>query len=777
MSNNFENTAELDDYEEEISIRQIVTTLKRHKLVIFLSTLLVTIAAIFYSYFIPPSYSSKILIKLESGKNSQQQTQGFVDEAMGKGSVNMEDEIAILETRNLLEKAINRLDLKTRYFSKKDYKTQEYYKNSPFIVTIKEFNSIMLDNKFTIRPVNKERFRLVIEDPLSEDASGQFPLPYDEEFTYGELIETPWFAFTVQNLFAFEEMTYSFMIMSDNSLFTFVRDGLSIQSKSEQGNILQLTFTGNTQQRPKDILDAIAETYIQASLDLKRDNARETLGFLDAQLSEMNAKLRVSEEKLDSYKKANTITDISEKASLASKKISNLESKLYEINMQKAITENILSYIYENEDQTTINISATQIEQGGLDQIIENLNDANSKLVELGANYTSFHPDYVKQQREVSNLIETLIRTLESNLRNLNKQISELEQVIERKNASLRTLPETERELSTLSRDHMVVEKLYAILLEKRAEATVVESSKVLDIRVIEPATMEEEPFRSHASLFILAGMIIGLILGVVLSFVLEFLDDSVKEIEDIEKRTKIPVYGVLPQRDEKKVDDHIFNEGMLVISNNVEFMKSESDTKLITITSSVASEGKSTIISELAKIFASNGRKTIILDMDLRKASLHDKLKLDNELGMSDLLMGEKSLGEVTQSTKYDNLDVITAGRLPSNPMRLILSEELKNVTEGLLIQYDYVLIDAPPVGLVADAMALMRMADLTLIALKANYSKKEFIDDINRFVKDENINPGIVLNGVKEQGHYGYGYGKGYGKRYGGNYYGASN
>lgn len=766
-----------DDYEEEISIRQITQTMLRHKWVIVASTILVTLAAVFYSYFMPPSYSSKILIKLESGKNAMQQGQEFINEAMGKGEVNMDDEIAILETRHLLDKAIDRLDLKTRYFGKEGYKTIEYYKNSPFVLTIRNLNPILLNVPFQIIPADNDHFRLLLEDSVMQESADQLPLPYDEEFAYGDRIETPWFDLTVQKIFLDPEKTYSFMVMSDDKMYKFVSEGLSIQAKSDMGNILELTFQDNNQLRPKEILDSIAATYIQESLDLKSRNAKEKLDFLDKQLMEMSAKLNVSAQKLDAYKKSHTITDLGEKASMASKKISDFESELFELNTQKSITENILNYINENKDQSSINISTNQIDEGGLEQIIESLNEANEELVELNAEYTSFHPDVIKQKREVDTITKTLTRTLQSNLRNIDKRIHKVEETIDQKNEAMRQLPEKERQLSTLSRDFMVIEKLYSILLEKRAEATVVESSKVLDIRVIEPATMEEQPFRSHGSLFVLVGVIIGLIIGIILSFLLEMLDDTVKDIEDIEKRTKIPVYGVLPQRDEKhKDDDFAFNEGMMVISNNIEFMKSEEETKLITITSSVASEGKSTILSELAKNFASNGRKVIILDMDLRKASLHDKLSIDNEVGMSDLLTGKKSLGEVTQSTRYENLDVITSGKLPKNPMRLILSHELKNVTDGLLLQYDYVLIDAPPVGLVADAMALMRMADLTLIALKANYSKKEFIDDINRFVKDESITPGIVLNGVKEQGHYGYGYGKGYGKRYGGNYYGAS-
>jgi capsular exopolysaccharide synthesis family protein len=184
--------------------------------------------------------------------------------------------------------------------------------------------------------------------------------------------------------------------------------------------------------------------------------------------------------------------------------------------------------------------------------------------------------------------------------------------------------------------------------------------------------------------------------------------------------------------------------------------------------------EGKTTIISEIAKIVAKTHKKAIILDLDMRRARLQEKFSLENNKGMSTLLAGKDTINDVIQHSDADNLDIITAGPTPPNPSELIMSTKMNKIIEFLLTKYDYVFLDTPPIGLVSDAMMLLKVSDLNLFILKANFSKKEFIGSIERLVEDHKLhNSGIILNQVKFDKKSGYGFGYGYGYGYSNEYY----
>ena len=773
MENNVPNV-EID--EDEIDIKEIFKTIGNYKRMITFSALIFFLLALIYAYFSPNIYKTTTLVKLASEK--KQQDDQFMSEALGKEGANIDDEITVFKTRYMVEKALSRLNLDTRYFTTHNLKTQEFYKNAPFVVTSVNLIESMKDVRFELIPDGTESFRLLLEPSFKTKAMealsllSEIPIVYDETHRFGELIETPWFTLTVQKIFTLEDNTYSFVVMSEDAKAEFIAKHLSASAQSKLGKIVALSFEDIIPLRAKEFLDALSRAYVQENLDLKSQTAQKKLDFIDMQLDAINKTLKGSEKNLQAFKATNIVVDLGSKAQLTSEKLGELESQLYEQNMKKGVMENVLNYIEVNKDMKNISVSSSQLESPALNTLIEQLQKANTELASLLTDFTSLHPDVVKVNQQILSLKEALKDTLKSNLRNVKNRSNELARIISKHKKSLQSLPEQERQLTRLTRNFLVNEKIYSFLLEKRAEAAIVESSNVLETRIVEPAVLPKRQVKPKRLLILIVGLIIGVIIGVAFAFLREFLNDTVHGIEDVEKRTNIPVYGVVPFLDEKKSVQPYF-EAMRVISTNVEFLQTKAKSKLITVTSTVAGEGKSSTLSELAKVLATNGRKVIILDLDLRRSSLHDKLSLPNKVGMSTLLSGKHTIKDVRQKSKFENLEVITAGPVPPNPIGLIMSDGLKLAVDQLLTEYDYVLLDAPPIGLVADAMALMRMADITLIVLKADYSKKEFINNFARFTKDPNINAGVVLNGVTAGGHYGYGYGSNYGTTYGSDYY----
>ncbi len=352
----------------------------------------------------------------------------------------------------------------------------------------------------------------------------------------------------------------------------------------------------------------------------------------------------------------------------------------------------------------------------------------------------------MKADEQLISLKSDLQGTIESSLRGIGERKNSLNGIIQKHTTAFESLPEEERELTQLNRTFMFNEKIYEYLLQKRAETAIIESSTVSGIRIVDDALTGGIAVQPNRALIIMMGLIIGLILGILQAFIRHFLANTIQTINDLESHTTLPLYSVLPLFKEKK---SLYEDALRVLLTRLEFNAEKP--KVITITSSVQGEGRTMTALELAKVISQSGKKVVILDLDMRASRVNQKLAMANGAGMSTLLTGQNSFEEVLR--KIDtNMDVVVAGPVPANPYELIMSQRLQLLLEELRGLYDYIILESPPVGLVADALVLMRLSDLNLIVFKATYSKKDFIKSTNRFVHEHQLhNVGLILNGLE--------------------------
>jgi capsular exopolysaccharide synthesis family protein len=255
-------------------------------------------------------------------------------------------------------------------------------------------------------------------------------------------------------------------------------------------------------------------------------------------------------------------------------------------------------------------------------------------------------------------------------------------------------------------------------------------------------------------------------------AFLRALMDTTSKTEDDIQKASSVPMLGTIPYVKDLSDSIKIFEspksalaESFRNIRTNLQFMANEKYHNVIAVTSTIAGEGKTTVSVNLGAILSMSGKKTVILNLDMRKPTLHKKFDLPVGQGLSSLLAERTTLSEVIQKTKYENLDVITSGPVPPNPSELIQGVLMQKILEKLKEVYDVIILDTPPVGLVTDARVLMDYADISIYVFMAGYSKKEFIANLKRISQHKTLNKaGIVLNGIKRE-NIGYGYGYGYG------------
>lgn len=757
MSSYLNNSKTPDIAEEEIDLKEVFRTLGRYKKSIAIIAFTVLLLSSIYAYFGTSVYQADLTLQIQE-KSGGQISDDLMAKALGIQGGNIDNEIAIFQSRFVAQKALEKLDIGTRYYISKHLKKIELYKDSPFSVNTKLLSPRLFDSEFQLTAVDQNHFRLSINPTKSEKIT-QFlrsifgTIPEDEKlvrfsqvFSFGMKITHPLFEMVISKKAPMGNDAYSFSVLPNQYMYGILQSSLSVAAGSDKGSVLYLSYQDNVPQRAQEILNALADAYANQSIQVKSEGAEKTLGFIDKQLEAINSALQNSATNLKDYKSSHIVVDLKDKATIAAQKLDQLETQLYELDMQQSVLKNLLSYLQNNKEIAGIDVGSATASSSPILSLIEKIQAANSLHASLLADYTDKHPQVIKVAQQIVSLKASLRGTIESSLRGIEQRKVTLNEIISKNKVSLEGLPEQEKQLSQLTRSFMVNEKVYEYLLQKRVETAIVESSTVSGVRVIDDALVGDVPVKPKRMLMVLIGLILGLILGVVQAFIRNYLANTIQTISDIEKHTNLPLYAVLPYFTGRK---SLYEDALRVLLTKLEFHSPKP--QIITITSSVKSEGRSTTAIEFARVIASSSKKVVVLDLDMRGSKIHEKLNIPNSLGMSTLLSGKSTLEGATQHIDT-NLDIIAAGPVHANPYGLIMSNALVTVLDELKKHYDYIILESPPAGLVADALVLMRLSDLNLIIFKAKYSKKEFIKNTNRFVSEHQLeNVGLILNGLE--------------------------
>jgi len=759
MSSYSNNQPHPSTMDEEIDLKDIFATLSRYKRSIAAITATITLLAVVYVYFSSSVYQASLSLQINdasgsgSGKNPQED---FMATALDTQGQNVDNEIAVLQSYYIAQKALQKVNVGTRYYTTSGLKTVELYRDTPIAVDADAIVERLIGQEFKLTPIDDKRFRLSIKPTLRTKIANllgllkadEKPVYFEGTFAYNTPISSAYFRITVNKVAPLSNGEYGFTITPNEFMFPWIQESLTVAPTSEKGSVLQLAYEDNIPERAQVVLDAIAEAYREQSIEAKNSSAKSTLAFIDQQLKGINSALQNSATNLENFKSSHIVIDPKDKGMIASQKLSELQTQRNEIEMQESVLANLLSYINSNRDSTGIDAGSMSAVSAPILSLIEKIQAADNARTSMVIDYTDNHPSVIKITEQISKLKANLKGTIESSLRGIRQRKATLDQIIAQNNADLEALPAQEKQLSQLSNSFTVNQKVYEYLLQKRAETAIVESSGVSSVRVIDQALVGDAPIKPKRLLIVLVGMILGFIVGIAQAFLRNYLANTIQTINDLEKNTYLPLYSVLPLFGERK---SLYKDALRVLFTKLEFSTNTPKPKLITFTSSVQGEGRSTTVIELAQVVGNSGKRVIVLDLDMRGSKIQERLNLDNTTGMSTLLGRKNTLESVIRHIS-PNADVITSGPAPENPYDLIMSETFKVVLDELKATYDYIFVLSPPAGLVADALVLMRMSDLSLIVFKAGYSKKDFLVNTNRFVQEHNLqNIGTVLNGLE--------------------------
>ena len=764
----------------ELNLEKLYMILGNYKWLI-LSLMFLSSTLMFANlYFKPSVYLSSSILEIKS-KSKPKIPNDILLSALSFGSSGkVEKEIELLKTFLINQKALEKIDFSVKYFKTKSYKDIETYNTSPIKVTdISIYNENLIGKKITLHP-HDNYFTLSIKNSLIDSLfSFMSPVTYIEfdtkkKYLYGETIKNDFYQITINKNKKFNTAIKFILSGSKRRIYDdIIKKRLSVQQINPNAPLIEISFEDNIPSRGNDYINSLSQAFINTSVNSKNEQNNKVLTFINQQLAKIKTTLQDSENKLEGYKTKHKIIEPSIQAKKYIEKLSELEIKLSENTLKQKLIRNLLSFAQKNSNLDAIAPSLMELNDKPTLQLITTLQNLQITAANLKTELTNKHPKVITIQRQMYHVRNKILY----NLKNLKSLILQKHHSIKEEKLSyeskIQSLPKEEKKIVNINRNYQVSATMYNYLLKKKTESELLVISTISDYKIIDKAHANSKAIKPKKTLLMLVSPLIGLLLGILLATILHGLNNKISSREELERLTNLPLLGLIPQLNKSKVNLEVYKDSQSNFTESFRSLRSNLPTKtkedevakVILITSTIASEGKTTITSNLASIFQMAGHKSIILSLDLRKPTLHNYFDLENERGMSSYLRGEDSVQDIIFATKHTNLHVITSGPIPNNPSELILSSKLLELLELLKTRYDYIFIDTAPIGLVSDSINLMKLADQNLIVLRENYAEESFLsslDDLIRKNKLENV--GLILNRSKSKTiSYGYGYGYG--------------
>ncbi len=772
MSTKYNSTKNSKDT-QSIDIKRLFELLLNHwKWFVIAMLICFFIARAYLKYSIPVyEISSTLLIMEDKSKIDN----ALKELAFFNESKNLDNEIGIIQSRQLNEDVILNTGLFIEVFYQGEYRLKEVFQKQPFDIIIDAEHPQCCNVEFQINILSENEYLLSNNEPrlthtydYSKKTSVEsvFVPTIEEKLAFGQqyISEAVSFKIILNEKFnsSFINNTYNFKFLDLSQQAKSFSSRLNIERLTEESTILKLSIKSTLPEKAKLYMNTLCNEYIAKGLEEKNQKATRTIDFIDEMISEITDSLNLIENHLQGFRDKNQIMDFN----LETQEISTQLSRLEE---EQAVEQIKLKYYYylqkylsgNDSTEKIIAPSTIGIHDPLLNSLIAELSELNNEKSKLLISSTKENPYYkvllskIENNRKLLNEnVQNIINNSEITLENLNKRIFEVQEKVNK-------LPATERELLSITRKFTVKEQIYTYLLEHRAEAAIAKASNVADNKVIDSAFVNQKTFPNSNQVYLLAIIIALAIPGGIISLKFLFCK-KITSKEDVLEKTNIPISGITfhsPRNKVEMVFDHpksIFTESLRTLKSNLSFFSTNNEIKTLLFTSAYSGEGKTFACINNAALYALSGKKVLLIDCDLRNPNIKKALdfKQETSLGLSHIIA--KDVAWQKCITKYENnknsFDVISHGIIPPNPYAIIESEKMEKLLKELRTIYDIIIIDTSPVGIVSDALSLMKFSNKIVYVVKHNYSNKNAISILNdiAYPHEKKNDFAILINNV---------------------------
>ena len=529
------------------------------------------------------------------------------------------------------------------------------------------------------------------------------------------------------------------------------------------------------------LANAVARDYQSYRLEVRKQLSLGGVKALEERWKEQEDKIHAAQTNLDRLREELKISDAIVAADaptmlMSAEMVRKLEGMRIELEATVMQQETLLEKLKGMSRDKLIYALPTATPDALLNSLLEQRNYAEQALIVKGKDFGESHPEVVKLHGQVEDLktkidnqVDGILMGLDSRVSAVREQLNKLKDEVDKaKTNDIATARQTQpyweakRKLEDLQRFSQVLQMK---IMSEKIEASL---PKTTMVEIMDDALPGIRPVKPNKPLNIALGIIIGLVVGVGLAFFIEYLDTSVKTIDDVERSLQSPVLGVIPQNVGLVLEEGVDSphaEAYRVLRTNILFSRKDEKLNTVAVVSAGAGEGKSTTVFNLASVFAQSKQRTLIVDSDLRRPTLHKMLGISNNLGLTNYLMKQNTLEEVIQTTDLPTLDFLASGKLPSSSLGILSSLQMKDLINELKRRYDFVFFDSPPIMGVSDASILASEVDMTLQVIQyrrypqpMNIRAKQLIEKVGGNLV------GIVLNNINMSQDESYYYYSGY-------------
>ncbi len=753
-----------------------------------LSVVLLVVGAYFYIATIVPVY--RVNASLYLYKDEAQTGAAALDPdspLLTMKSFIDETELEILKSRNNVIDIVDSLNMAYSYWSKGNFRDIPIYENNAIEVRL---DSVALrnltspielavsngasDGKYNIEA--KTSFNGAKEEKNIENVK----LPCKIELSQGTVTLS-----RVSHVPTLEG-TEKIYIRNPRDVAARIASALSISFADKSSTIVRISFLTNLGREGVDVINTLVDLYNRQIIEDKNRSAMQTEAFILERLVMINDELRDVEQRLQDYRQTHNIADLNAQltTSLATKTSS--ESQLADVDAQRQIIGSIESAVAKA-DEYTVLPSVTS--DNALNSVIESYNRKVNQLNRMMETQTADNPVVRNVQDELTREKSRILQSIASVKGGLNARRKSIAAIGGRSVGTLSSVPTIDKGLQEIFREQQVKVNIYTFLLQKREEIALQKTLATPTARLIDNPVGEGPVSPKIATIYMIA-LLLGLAIPAAIIYIRRFFFPVFKDQEELQRLTKVPIIGEISNDYEDDtpivVGENVSTaiaELFRLLRNNIGFTKNGGDKKVLLVTSSIASEGKTFVATNLAMTYALTGKKVVVVGMDIRRPVLAHRFGLTNQQGVTTFLSGQchDVSRLIYQSKESENLYIMPAGPVPPNPNELLLSSNMDRLVEQLRQDFDFVVIDSAPIGLISDTFLIVPHSDIQLYVTRASYSTKTCLKVLHQAIKDNKLSaPYIVLNDVdmksgsytyRKYGQYyhanktyGYSYGYGY-------------
>ncbi len=754
--------------------------------VFVIAILTTSLFALFINQCSTPTYNGTATILIKSDSNQPIGAEGLFQNFTFNPRNSIQNEIGILKSHQLANRTIQALPLKVIYYKNDRWISESFntqlYKTAPFTVTIDTIIPQLVEERFNITILDRKKFKLSINKDLKTRT-----INHSAEYFFDEKVKTADFSFTVHlngkyNSALFDPIAnlkdkdYQFKANDMNLLNSQLVEDLKVDIFYKDASILEVKLKGNDPLFISDYLNNLLQSYLNMGLEQKNRIATSTIDFIDEQISGVSDSLQAVESNFQKFRSSNKVINISTEGNFTMQKMESLLTQKGELQRAIKYYDYLFEYINVKDDFKDIIAPSTMgIQDAMLNTLVKNLSELYSKRSILLLSAREKSPQIIQINIEIDNTRNALVENMRNIIKSSQISIEELDRQIAIVDVEIKKLPKTEREYITIQRNFTLNDNIYTFLLQKRSEAGIALASNVSDHKILDKSQVDNTLLVSPNKLQnYIIGIVLGILFALIYIFLTDFFNTKITDLNHFESHLKAPLLAHIGHT---RNQDSLFvynnprssvSESFRALRTNLQFVlpNEQSSPQILMVTSSKSGEGKTFCASNLATIIALSDKKTLVVGLDLRKPTTHNQFNTSNDKGLSNYLINNATLAQITHRTEVDNLFIIPSGPIPPNPAELLETKRMTEFVEAIKEIYEFIIFDTPPIALVSDALILNKYIDATLFVVRHDYTEKNALKFINSIQEQKKITKlNVVINDVKfskfSNNSYGYGYG----------------